>query len=281
MYYRHSHSVKNLHDGLFESLDLQYSAYVAMVKLASKTKKFSEVFNNLSSIKQKYSVKTIGLERAQNLYRLLHLCALECGKSELASQIMIELLSTYTEENASHAEQDAVTCITSLLKDPNTFLMDHLLTLKPVLFLEGKPIYDLLTIFVSEKLQNYIEFYSKHKSLIDNLGLDHDQNIKKMRLLTFMQIAEGQREISYDTIMNVLQINDDEVEPFVFEVLKTRLVRAKIDQLNKKVLVQSTMHRTFGRPQWEQLRGILNDWRNNFAHLEKTIKLYLSQGRLH
>lgn len=273
--------VKNLHDGLFESPELQYSAYTAMVMLASKTRKLSVVFTSLDAIKSKYSVKTIGLERTQNLYRLLNTSAIECGKSDLASQIMIELLGTYTEENASHAEKDAISCITSFLKDPNTFLMDHLLTLKPVLFLEGKPIFDLLTIFVSEKLQNYTEFYNKHKSFVEGLGLNHEQNMQKMRLLTFMQMAEGQKEISYDTIMEELQISRKEVEPFVFDVLRTQLVRAKIDQLNKKVLVQSTMHRTFGRPQWEQLRTVLNEWRNNFSHVEKTIKVYLQQNRVH
>lgn len=273
--------VKNLHDGLFESKDLQYVTYCAMIKLATKTKNLAEVMTSLEGIKSKYNVKTIGLERTQALYRLLNTSALECGKSELASAITIELLSTYTEENASHAEKDAVACITSFLKDPNTFLMDHLLTLKPVLFLEGKPVFDLLTIFVSEKLQNYIEFYNKNKSFVDNLGLDHEQNMQKMRLLTFMQMAEGQKEISYDTIMKELQIGRDDVEPFVFDVLRTKLVRAKIDQLNKKVLVQSTMHRTFGRPQWEQLRTVLNDWRNNFSHVEKTIKMYLAQSRVH
>jgi len=102
-----------------------------------------------------------------------------------------------------------------------------------------------------------------------------------MRLLTFMQMAECQKEINYETIMDELQISRDEVEPFVFDVLRTQLVRAKIDQLNKKVLVQSTMHRTFGRPQWEQLRTVLNDWKNNFSHVEKTIKMYLSQNRVH
>lgn len=273
--------IKNLHDGLFESLELQYEAYLAMVKLATKCKKLSEVFNNLDSIKKKYSVQTIGLEKTQNLYRLLNTSALECNKGELASQIMIELLGTYTEDNASHAEEDAINCITSSLKDPNTFLMDHLLTLKPVLFLEGKPIFDLLTIFVSEKLQDYNDFYEKQKSFVDGLGLNHGQNVHKMRLLTFMQMAEGQKEITYETIVSELQITEKEVEPFVFDVLRTQLVRAKIDQLNKKVLVQSTMHRTFGRPQWEQLRTVLNDWKNNFAHVEKTIRLFLAQNRAH
>lgn len=84
---------------------------------------------------------------------------------------MIELLGTYTEENASQARTDAHKCIVSVLADPNTFLMDHLLTLKPVKFLEGEPIHDLLTIFVSEKLSSYINFYNKQKSFVDSLGI--------------------------------------------------------------------------------------------------------------
>jgi hypothetical protein len=47
--------------------------------------------------------------------------------------------------------------------DPNTFLLDHLLQLKPVKFLEGELIHDLLTIFVSQKLEAYTRFYESHK----------------------------------------------------------------------------------------------------------------------
>lgn len=79
---------------------------------------------------------------------------------------MIELLSTYTEENASTARNDALKCIVSTLADPNTFLMDNLLTLKPVKYLEGEPIHNLLTIFVSEKLNGYLSYYNKNKSFI-------------------------------------------------------------------------------------------------------------------
>lgn len=56
---------------------------------------------------------------------------------------MIELLGTYTEDNASQARDDAHKCIVTCLADPNTFLMDHLLTLKPVKFLEGELIHDV------------------------------------------------------------------------------------------------------------------------------------------
>lgn len=91
--------------------------------------------------------------------------------SEPAAKVMVELLGSYTEDNASQARVDAhryskalllplvpalilltythihliFRCIVRALKDPNTFLMDHLLTLKPVRFLEGELIHDVST----------------------------------------------------------------------------------------------------------------------------------------
>ena len=65
--------------------------------------------------------------------------------------------------------------------------MDHLLLLEPVKVLEGENIhkvkaflcnsndrnliFQLLTIFVSGRLQDYLEFYSKEKSFIESSGM--------------------------------------------------------------------------------------------------------------
>jgi len=57
--------------------------------------------------------------------------------SEDAYKVMLDLLATYTMENASQAREDAQRCILASLSDPNIFLLDHLLPLKPVKFLEG------------------------------------------------------------------------------------------------------------------------------------------------
>lgn len=56
---------------------------------------------------------------------------------------MIELLGSYTESTASQAKDDARKCLMTSLADPNTFLLDHLLTLKPVKSLEGEKIHDV------------------------------------------------------------------------------------------------------------------------------------------
>lgn len=83
---------------------------------------------------------------------------------------MIELLGTYTDKNASHAREDAIRCIVSALADPKTFLLDPLLSLKPVRFLEGELIHDLLNIFVSENLAAYLKFYKEHKEFVTTQG---------------------------------------------------------------------------------------------------------------
>ena len=184
---------------------------------------------------------------------------------------MIELLATYTEENAANAREDANKCVVNFISDPNTFLMDHLLTLKPVKILEGEPIHDLLNIFVSEKLADYISFYNKNKDFVESLGLSHEQNLQKMRLLTFMQLAEKVKEIKFEAIESELQLKPEEVEEFIVDVLRTKLVKAKVDQVNRRVFVSSTMHRTFGKQQWNMLRNILSNWKENLDNVNQTL----------
>ena len=63
--------------------------------------------------------------------------------SEEATAVMVELLRTYSDENASEVKDDATNCIISLLGRPNVLIMDFLLTLPPVAALQGEPIYQV------------------------------------------------------------------------------------------------------------------------------------------
>ena len=96
--------------------------------------------------------------------------------------------------------------------------------------------------------------------------------MQKMRLLSFMQLAETNPEINFETIQKELQIGPDEVEGFIIEVLKTKLVRARMDQAARKVYTSSTMHRTFGRAQWQQLHDLLYSWKGNLQSVQEGMK---------
>ncbi|EAT44291.1 AAEL004347-PA [Aedes aegypti] len=260
---------------LFSNLEptspLRYHVYYHLVQVAKRADQVKEVFSGVDQLKSQFSQCPPSNEQMQKLYRLLH-DVLKDTNSELASKVMIELLGTYTAENASYAREDAMKCIVTALADPNTFLLDPLLSLKPVRFLEGELIHDLLSVFVSEKLPSYLQFYKNHKEFVNSQGLNHEQNIKKMRLLSFMQLAESNPEMTFQQLQDELQIGENEVEPFIIEVLKTKLVRARMDQKARKVHISSTMHRTFGRPQWQQLRDLLHAWKANLTLVQENMK---------
>jgi len=92
-----------------------------------------------------------------------------------------------------------------------------------------------------------------------------------------MQLAENATELSFETLQNQLQLTEDEVEEFVILVLKTKLARARMDQLNKKVLVSSTMHRTFGKQHWQQLRELLTTWRTHLRQVKDSMSAIVNE----
>jgi translation initiation factor 3 subunit M len=264
-------SLWRLFNNLEATSPLRYHVYYHLVQVAKQCDQVKEVFTGLDELKREFAQCSPSKEQMQKLYRLLH-DVLKDSQCEIASKVMIELLGTYTDDNASHARDDAMKCIVTALADPNTFLLDPLLSLKPVRFLEGELIHDLLSIFVSEKLQSYNKFYQDHKEFVTSQGLNHEQNMKKMRFLTFMQLAESNPEMSFELLRDELQIEENEVESFIIEVLKTKLVRARIDQKSRKVHISSTMHRTFGRAQWQQLNDLLITWREQLSFVQANIK---------
>ncbi|KZC09240.1 Eukaryotic translation initiation factor 3 subunit M [Dufourea novaeangliae] len=235
---------------LFQSLPdespMRYHVYYHIIQIARNVDQVKAVYGGIQQLKQQFASLPPSNEQMQKLLRLLHEVLLSCKQGEQAAAVMVELLGT---------------------------LLDPLLALKPVKFLEGELIHDLLLVFVKDKLPGYLHFYQHHKEFVEHqLGLNHEQNMKKMRLLTFMQLAETNPEMSFDTIQEELQISEDEVESFIIDVLKTKLVRARMDQAGRKVLISSTMHRTFGRPQWMQLRDLLAAWKVNLTGVQEGMK---------
>ncbi|KAK9882785.1 hypothetical protein WA026_023203 [Henosepilachna vigintioctopunctata] len=261
---------------LFQSLDesstIRYNVYYHLVLIAKQTDQVKSVFQDIDHLKQQFVKCPPTNEQLQKLYRLLHEVLLNCEESEQAAKVMIELLKTYTDKNASHAREDAIRCIVSALADPKTFLLDPLLSLQPVKFLEGELIHDLLNIFVGENLSAYLKFYNDHKEFVTSQGLNHEHNLHKMRLLSFMQLAESTPELSFKVIEKELQLKPEEVESFIIDVLKTKLVRARMNQAARSVYVSSTMHRTFGRAQWQQIRDLLYAWKSNLSTVQDGMK---------
>jgi len=250
---------------------MRYHVYYAMVEVAGKVGQVGSIFTNTAKLKETLGSKPPTPEQLQKLYRLLHQSLLTCNLSDEAYKVMLDLLATYTAENASQAREDAQRCIVASLADKNIYLLDHLLPLKPVKFLEGNPIHDLLMIAVTDGLSEYMKFYEDHKEYLQKMGLEHAKLMKKMRILTLISMAERSNEISFTQIQKELQLEEGQVEMFIIDALKTKLLKARIDQASQKLQVQSVVKRALSKAHWVQIRDVLTNWRNNILALKENM----------
>jgi len=249
----------------------KYRILVHLIKCARNHRCINSVSIGINQVKLWVKEWKVSTEQVQDLYRGMYEAYAATRDSSNALQLLLELLGTYTKETASKARGDAFKCITSSINDPNVFIMDHLLLLEPVKYLEGENIHNLLTIFVSGRLQNYLDFYANQKAFIESSGLNHERNVDKMRILTFLQKAENLKELTFDEIQKEMQIDADDVESFIIEAVRTKMIRCKIDHLGRKVLIDSMAQRTFTKQHWQLLKEKLEAWRANLTMINNNL----------
>ena len=127
---------------------MRFHVYYYLAGIAGRTVLPDTVYKDIPATNKLFTNAPLTIEQRQRLYRLLHEVLLANSRADQAGKVMVDLLGTYTTENASETKEEAQRCIVARLAYPNTFLFDHLLNLKPVKFLEGQLIHDLLKIFV-------------------------------------------------------------------------------------------------------------------------------------
>ncbi|XP_011009368.1 PREDICTED: eukaryotic translation initiation factor 3 subunit M [Populus euphratica] len=216
--------------------------------------------------------------------RELFLCVANALKDSKSSakdsfKFLTRYLATFSGEDAykmGEAKDEAARTIIEFVKAPDMFQCD-LLDMPAVAQLEKDAkyalVYQLLKIFLTQRLDAYLEFQAVNSALLKSYGLVHEDCITKMRLISLVDLASHESgRIPYTLIKDTLRINDDEVESWVVRALTSKLIACKMDQMNQVVLVSSCTERVFGRQQWQVLRTKLGTWRDNIANVINTIQ---------
>ncbi|CAA6668268.1 unnamed protein product [Spirodela intermedia] len=200
------------------------------------------------------------------------------GKESLS--FLIKYLGTFSTEDAyvlSEAKEEAARAIIEFVKSPDMFQVLRFAGFPAVGQLEKDPnytlVYELLRIFLTQRLDAYLEFHSANSTLLKSYGLVHEDCVTKMRLVTLADLGSyDSGEIPYSLIKESLAITDDEVEYWVVKAIAAKLIDCKMDQMNQSVIVSRTTERVFGLRQWKGLRSKLGIWRGNVMNMINTIQ---------
>lgn len=272
--------LSNLFHGLMVNSKDRYTVYIHLAKCSLLVKNLEYLPTSLDEVKKYFKVWQTNNEENQVLFRLLFEALSSMNDSTNALRVVIELLSTFDKDNASKSRDDAHKCIVYCINDPNIFVFDSLLLLEPIKYLEGELIHNLFTIFVSGKLNQYLEFYEAHKTFVSQTGMNHEKNVDKLRILTLMSLAENNKELPFDLLQKQLRIEADEIESFVIDAIRTKCIRCKIDHLARTVTIMSVSYRTFTKQHWQVLKERLEKWKENLTLVNQNLTNLISSPHM-
>ncbi|KAJ0237257.1 Eukaryotic translation initiation factor 3 subunit M [Hirschfeldia incana] len=194
-------------------------------------------------------------------------------------KFLTKYLATFSNEDGKvleEAKEEAVRAVIEFVKASTIFQCD-LLDLPAVAQLEKDtkyaPVYQLLKIFLTQRLNAYTEFRAANSECLQSYGLVDEDCVTKMRLLSLVDLASDQSgKIPYTSIKDTLQVKEEEVELWIVKAITAKLIDCKMDQMNQVVIVSRCSEREFGSKQWQSLRTKLASWRDNIGNVISTIE---------
>ncbi|TMS39476.1 hypothetical protein L596_005990 [Steinernema carpocapsae] len=269
------HVLQNLFHNFGSVPSCQFVAFKALLAVASKARLMSLLDVSREAVAKYFAKWNLDVNQQREFLRLLHQCLLKDDRADAGAAVMVVLLGTYSNSDAGTAADDARECVKTALIDEKSFGFDHLLRLSAVKHLEkADPLmFRALKMFSEGVLSDYTAFVKENPKFVsDVLKVDEQVLLKKIRILTLMSMAENKKNqsIPLDTVSKQLDIADDEtLEEFIIKAVQLNAVNAKINEKTRTLTINSFRHRTFGRPQWEDLQGRLT---NLIANLKVTHK---------
>ncbi|KAJ0249819.1 Eukaryotic translation initiation factor 3 subunit M [Hirschfeldia incana] len=190
---------------------------------------------------------------------------------------LTKYLATFSNEDSlDEGKEEAVRAVIEFVKASSIFQCD-LLDLPAVAQLEKDakyaPVYQLLKIFLTQRLNAYLDFQAANAECLQSYGLVDEDCITKMRLLSLVDLASDESgEVPYASIKDTLQVKEEEVELWIVKAITAKLIECKMDQMNQVVIVSRCSEREFGSKQWQSLRTKLATWRDNIGNVISTIE---------
>merc|ERR1711894_587531 len=140
----------------------------------------------------------------------------------------------------SQKGQALVAMLRQALASPHIFVYGEILALPNIAEMKEGPnsaLYELLTVFAYGRLEDY-EANSAKFGPIDQAAY------RKLQCLTLVSLANESKCISYDLLFSQLKVNNvRELEDLIIDAIYHGLIKAKMEQKRRVLLVQTAVSR--------------------------------------
>lgn len=276
---------------MFNLLDaanmLRKEVFMVLLKFAHSTNNGGVCIGQLKLLSSWILAWKLSDTEEAELYLLVSQLCEQAGEFIQSQSYLVKYLTTISKSTDAklrdagkpHAARAAVAAIRSFSENPMEFPQfdcDRIRKIPAVSSLENdkkySTTYALLKIFAAETVGEYFALVKKHPKLCEELKLDHDTNLQKLRTFTICSLGMQQERISYKTLMEQLKVEDnDGVESVIIDAVMAGRVDAKIDQETEEVVIQRTTQRVFNKGDWKTIGTKLGTWKSNIIDVLKTL----------
>ncbi|XP_075250209.1 COP9 signalosome complex subunit 7b-like [Convolutriloba macropyga] len=177
----------------------------------------------------------------------------------------------------SHKGEALVAMIKQALTSPQIFVYGEILSLPNIVDLKSgnhASLYQLLNVFAYGRLSDYDS--SKHPQL-------EPAAYRKLQCLTLVSLANETKSISYDQLFTELKIsNVRELEDLIIDAIYYGLIKGKMDQKNRILLVQSAVSRDIkGEEEMTNMVDVLTKWSENCQSVLGSVESQVELTKTH
>jgi translation initiation factor 3 subunit M len=257
---------------------IRFALFCKLLRYATATKQFDLMVPHLKHIAGWLVEWRADLNQEREIYHLLYELMAQEGKSKEAHTHLLKYLGTF--ENAPTSELDSVKALAckalvEVVCLPDVYTLEDYLDMKTSKHLKNDgeygSLWTLCTIFSSGSLAEFDAFVKANSGFFSKFSISQEDCLRKIRMLSVCSVGEGNQEVPYSTIATALGMDESEVERWVIKCISAKLIDAKMDQLNRKVIFTRVSQRLFTREQWQGLKEKLEAWKTNVKGLLQVV----------
>jgi translation initiation factor 3 subunit M len=197
-----------------------------------------------------------------------------------AYEFILLYLASFTKDQVNdQAKEYGQVALKDAISIPEVLNFEDLFLTAPVQALSELPLFNLAKVFLDQDLAQYISFVDSNANLAQELSLNKENDLHKLRLLTLTNLGTERLSvpIPYSEVAAKLQIEASEVEMWVIDVIRYGLIEAKINQHDETVIISRATHRSFTKDNWENLDQALTNWKDSLHQVIQILKTSSNQ----
>ncbi|KAJ3355588.1 hypothetical protein HDU91_005660 [Kappamyces sp. JEL0680] len=254
-------SLTNYYNKLSENDAARFTLYKAIFQVAIQSNEVDTIRPTFPSLEKCTDEWEISEEEKARFF--VHVSdSLKDKDPVVAFHLLVKALALHgSVSNKANAEK----AIKLAVGTKSILQFGPLLSLAAMKPLGSTPSVELVRIFHNSSLADFKSHVKKHPSLLADLHVSETDAIRKIRILTLASLASKHlgQIINYQTVAAALDIPLDQVEFWVIDGIRAKLIDARLDQLHSTITITRATNRRFEAAQWTELASKIDAWKSN------------------